>query len=237
MKKPFRMLLSLALLALLGPAATVAAADEAAVPAPQKVLRYAFRVAETSFDPTQINDIYSRIVTGHIFEALYTYDHLARPVKFKPLTATALPEATDGWRTWTMKVQPGIFYADDPAFGGKPRELVAEDYVYSLKRFADPAVKSPNWPSVQELRVLGLAELRQKAIDGKRPFDYDTPIEGLQALDRYTLRFTLGRPRPRFAENLAVGHTFGAMAREVVEGYGDRIMEHPVNPMPYLTSG
>ena len=47
----------------------------------KKVLRVAFPVSETGFDPTQINDLYSRTVTPHIFEALYQYDYLARPVK------------------------------------------------------------------------------------------------------------------------------------------------------------
>ena len=60
---------------------------------PQKVLRLAFPVAETGFDPAKIVDLYSRTVTPHIFEALYQYDHLARPVKIKPLTAVAMPEA------------------------------------------------------------------------------------------------------------------------------------------------
>ena len=44
----------------------------ATAPARRKVLRYAFRTAETGFDPAQINDLYSRTVTPHIFEALYT---------------------------------------------------------------------------------------------------------------------------------------------------------------------
>jgi hypothetical protein len=46
-----------------------------------KVLRYAFRVAETSMDPVKISDLYSRTLTPHVFEALYKYDHLARPAR------------------------------------------------------------------------------------------------------------------------------------------------------------
>jgi hypothetical protein len=38
-----------------------------------------FPVAETGFDPAQVSDIYSRIITANIFEGLYGYDHLARP--------------------------------------------------------------------------------------------------------------------------------------------------------------
>jgi ABC-type transport system substrate-binding protein len=217
-----------------GTALAAAAPDEpaAAAPAP-KVLRYAFRVAETSFDPTQINDLYSRIVTAHIFEALYTYDHLARPVKFKPLTADAMPEVTDQFRTWTMRVRPGIFFADDPAFGGKKRELVAEDYVFAIKRFADPALKSPVWGYIEGFKLLGLAQGRQRAIDGKKPFDYDAPVAGLRALDRYTLQIRLADPRPRFIEFLAASDLFGGVAREVAEAYGDKLSEHPVGTGPF----
>ncbi len=68
-----------------------AADDGVGTPVAPKVLRYAFEVAETSLDPAKINDLYSRTLTPHIFEGLYTYDHLARPVKIKPLTADSMP--------------------------------------------------------------------------------------------------------------------------------------------------
>src|SRR5215472_13884325 len=119
-----------------------APAPEVRVQSGLKVLRYAFEVAETSLDPVKINDLYSRTLTPHIYEALYMYDHLARPVKIKPLTAEGMPEGSNEFRVWTVRVRPGIYFPSDPAFKGKRRELVAEDYVYSFKRFADPANKS-----------------------------------------------------------------------------------------------
>jgi ABC-type transport system substrate-binding protein len=225
-------LAALGLAAALGcPAA--AGAQAAPAGAAPKTLKVAFPVAETGFDPAQINDIYSRTVTPHIFEGLYHYDHLARPAKIKPLTAAAMPEVSADFRRYTIRVQPGIYFADDPAFGGRPRELVAEDYVYSLKRFADPALKSPVWTSLEQERLTGLAALRREALESKRPFDYDRPVEGLRALDRYTLQITLEQPRPRFIETLATGDLFGAVAREVAERYGDQIAAHPVGTGPF----
>jgi ABC-type transport system substrate-binding protein len=202
-------------------------------PATGKVLRIAFPIAETGFDPPQLSDLYSRTITPHIFESLYCYDHLARPVKLQPLTAAAMPEIAEEYRSFTIRLRPGIFFADDPAFGGKKRELVAEDYVYSFKRFADPAVKSPQWSAVEDFGISGLADLRQQSISGKKPFDYGREIEGLQTLDRYTLRFRLDQTGPRFVENLALADLFGAVAREVVQFYGDKIMEHPVGTGPF----
>lgn len=200
---------------------------------PAKVLRVAFPAAETGFDPAKINDIYSRTVTQHIFEGLYQYDHLARPAKIRPLTAVALPEISADFRVWTVRLKPGIYFAPDPAFNGKRRELVAADYVYSMKRPADPANKSPIVAGVIETGYVGLAALRNQAIKEKKPFDYDQEIEGLRALDRYTLQFKFEEPRPRFLETLATYDLFGAVAREVIEKYGDDSMAHPVGTGPF----
>jgi ABC-type transport system substrate-binding protein len=201
--------------------------------APKKVLRVAFPTAETGFDPAKINDIYSRTITPHIFEGLYQYDHLARPAKIKPLTALALPDISADFRTWTVKLQPGIYFAADPAFNGKPRELVAADYVYSMKRPLDPANKSPIVAGMLETKYVGLNALRDDAITNKKAFDYDKDVEGLRALDRYTIQFKFEEPRPRFLEVLATFDLFGAVAREVVEKYGDDIMAHPVGTGPF----
>jgi ABC-type transport system substrate-binding protein len=198
------------------------------------VLRYAFEVAETSFDPVRIDDLYSRTVTPHIFESPYKFDHLARPVKIKPLTAEGMPQHSDDFRSWTVRIRPGIYFADDPAFKGRKHELVAQDYVYSFKRFADPANKSPAWPGVEQEHLIGLAALRQQALDQKKPLDYDREIEGVRALDRYTLQFKLEEPRPRFVETLLAGSDlYGAVAREVVEYYGDDVDAHPVGTGPF----
>jgi ABC-type transport system substrate-binding protein len=213
-----------------GRAAPVAGTAGAAAP---KVLRYAFRVAETSLDPAQVNDLYSRIVTAHVFEGLYGYDPLARPALIRPRTAVALPEVENDFRRFTIHIQPGIRFADDPAFGGRPRELVAQDYVYALERFADPALRSPVWSTVEDAGIVGLAEAHQRALDTHRPFDYDAPIAGLRALDRYTLRIELAQPRPRLIELLANGDLYGAVAREVVERYGPDIGAHPVGTGPF----
>ncbi len=217
--------------------ALVAVTAQAQAPAgpPPKVLKYAFLVAETGFDPAQITDIYSRTVTAHVFEALYHYDPLARPVKLRPLAAAALPEPSADFKTWTIRLKPGIFFADDPAFGGNKRELVAEDYVYSFKRFADPAVKSPFWSTFDDAGLLGLRALREQALKGKQPFDYGAPLEGLRALDRYTLQLKTEQARPRLIEALmASSDLYGAVAREVVEHYGDKIMAHPVGTGPFV---
>lgn len=141
-----------------------------------------------------------------------------------------MPEASDEHRVWTVRLRPGIFFADDPVFQGRQRELTAQDYVYSLKRYFDPANKSPAYSSLHEEGFLGLDELRQQALKERRPFDYEREVPGVRALDRYTVQFRLAQPRPRFLYTLT---GLGAMAREVVQAWGERIMEHPVGTGPF----
>ena len=198
-----------------------------------KVLRYAMRVAETGFDPAQISDLYSSTMAANMFDALYQYEFLARPVRLKPNTATALPQASADFKTFTIRVRPGIYFSDDPAFEGRKRELTAADYVYSIKRHFDPRWKSPTYQNLNNNKIVGLDEVRQAALRDKKPFDYDAPVTGLVALDRYTLRFQLAEPNPRFADELSDPSRTGAVAREVVERYGDKIMEHPVGTGPF----
>lgn len=209
------------------------AAAAAQTPKHDSVLRFAFHTAETGFDPVQISDIYSRTVAAHIFEAPLRYDYLARPFKLQVATAAAMPEVSPDHTTFTVHIRPGIYFADDPAFDGKPRELTAPDYVYSWKRCYDPRWKSANVTFLLVAKLLGLNEYRDEVLRSKRAFDYDRPLEGLRALDRYTLRIKLAAPNPRFIYYLASPDQFGAVAREVVERYGDAMMEHPVGTGPY----
>ena len=201
----------------------------------EKVFRYAFTAAETGFDPAQLSDLYSRILTANMFDALYTYDYLARPLVIRPNLAAGMPEVSADFKTYTVKLKPGVYFSDDPAFKGKKRELVASDVVYTYKRIFDPKNKSPSVSGLREEKILGMEALRDQATKTGK-FDYDREIEGLRALDKYTVQFKLGEVRPRFMEALTDPGIFGVVAREVVETYGDRIMEHPVGTGPFKLS-
>lgn len=221
-----------------------AAASLAAVPAwaappatggaaGRKVLRLLFNGAETSLDPARISDIYSRAFTAHIFEALYGYDHLARPPKLVPVTADGMPEVSADFRVWTFRLKRGIRFPDDPAFRGRVRELQARDYVYAIQRTVDPANISPIEADTADLGIVGLKEAREAALKANKPFDYDRPIPGLRTLDSHTLRIELHEPRPRLIYALARADLLGGVAREAVEFYGKDISEHPLGTGPF----
>src|SRR5205809_427246 len=140
---------------------TVAMAVADPVPVPVKVMRYAFPVAETGFDPAQVTDLYSSTVLAHIFEAPLEFEYLAQPARARPNTAAALPEVSADFRRFVFHIRPGIYFADDAAFGGKRRELTAQDYVYAIKRHYDPRWKSGRLYLLESEGILGLSELRR----------------------------------------------------------------------------
>src|SRR5215218_1165305 len=96
---------------------------------PKKVIRTYFPSGETGFDPVRVSDNYSATVNEAIFERLLTYDYLARPAKLAPMLAEALPEVTDEGKTFTFRLRKNVYFADDPAFAGRKRELTADDMV------------------------------------------------------------------------------------------------------------
>ena len=199
---------------------------------PNKVLHYAFQIAESTFDPVAYQDAYSGMVVDQILDPMLRYDYLARPVKLVPNTLESLPEVSADGKTYTFRIRKGIHFTPDPAFKGKPRELVAADYAYSILRFFDPKLKSPNLYLIED-KIIGLDEAHQLAIKGGKPFDYDARYAGLEVPDRYTLRLRLKRPAFTLMHDLASQY-FGAIAREVAEYYGDDIGAHPVGTGPYV---
>ena len=217
------MLARLALAAVLA-LSTAHAAD------PRKVIRVAVTSAERGFDCVRESDENTGTLCDNIFDSLLQYDHLARPIKLQPRAAVAMPAVTDGGRTYTLHLKHGIYFTPDPAFKGQRRELVAADYVYSFKRFVDPKVRA-QWAFLLEGKVVGLDALGEEARRTGR-FDYDRPIEGLQAPSRYEFVLRLVEPDYNMLYILTMPAT-AAMAREVVEHYGDAIPEHPVGTGPY----
>lgn len=211
-------------------AACVIALPQAAAADADKVLRYAFRIAESTFDPVVASDLYSHTVIEGMFDPMLAYDYLARPLKLIPNTLRELPQVQEGGTLFTFRLRPGIHFIPDPAFKGKQRELTAQDYAYSLRRFFDPKLKSP-WLFLFDGKIVGANAVMDEA-KKTGVFDYDAPIEGLSTPDRYTLRLKLTNPDYNLLWILASAMT-SAVAREVVEFYGTDVGAHPVGSGPF----
>lgn len=198
----------------------------------EKVLNIAVSAEIKGMDPIYADDKYSSNEVARIYEGLLEYHYLKRPYTLVPNLAAELPVVSADGLTYTFKIKPGVFFQDNAAFeSGKGRELVAEDFVYSIKRLADPKLQGLGW-WLLEGKIKGLDAWREKYAS-KDAVDYDEKVEGLFAADKYTLVFVLAKPFPQFLYSLAMPFTF-AVSREVVEKYGKEFLNHPVGTGAYM---
>jgi len=190
-----------------------------------EMVMYSVTARVRGFDPAKAGDVSSALAISKIYEGLLQYSYLERPYRVTPCLAEALPEISDDGLTYTFRIRKGIYFHDDPCFGGKARELCAEDFIYSIKRVADVKNLSTGYWAYND-RVPGLDEFRE-ASRAEGSVDYDMPVEGLQAPDRYTLVMKLKGTYPQLLWILTMHYAF-AVPREAVEYYGDEFINHPV---------
>ena len=186
-------------------------------------------------DPATASDASTLSITENIFDSLLDYDYAARPPQLRSNTLMSMPEVSADKLTYTFRLRPGIRFTADAGFGSKSRELTAEDYVYSIKRLYDPALKSP-WLFLFEHKLLGDEALLPASISNRNSlqatrFNIDIPIPGIQATDRYTITIRLKQPDNNLLFALATPAT-GAVSRKIVEAYREP-GAHPVGTGPY----
>ena len=187
-----------------------------------------------SLDPARAGDVASSALVGRVYEGLLEYSYLDRPYHLQPMLASAMPDVSVDGLTYTFRLRCGIYFQDDACFpGGKGRELTAEDFVYSIKRVADLKTASSGYWAFNN-RIVGLDEFRASTA-GAAPTDYNAPVEGLSAPDRYTLQFKLKEPYPQLLWVLAMNYAF-VVPCEAVGFYGDDFINHPVGTGPYILS-
>ena len=127
-----------------------------------------------------------------------SYEYLARPYKLRPNTAAAMPEVSADCKTCTIRIRPGIYFADDPVFKGKKRELdraglrLLDQAALRPGQEPDPARSSSND------RIIGMDAIRKAAL-AAATFDYDREVEGLKRARPLHDAASLAEPNPRFA--------------------------------------
>ncbi len=198
----------------------------------EKVLQINVSAKVKGLDPVNAGDTYSSNEIARVYEGLLEYHYLKRPYELIPNLAEAMPTVSDDELTYTFKIKKGVMFHDNKCFpGGKGRELKAQDFVYSIKRMADLNNNSTGW-WLLDGKIAGLNEWREK-YNGKSA-NYDDKVEGLQALDDYTLQFKLTTKYPQFLYSLAMVYTF-AVPREAVEMYGEEFLNNPVGTGAFMT--
>lgn len=200
----------------------------------EKVLHLTVESQVKGMDPIATGDTYSSNEVGRVYEGLLQYHYLKRPYELVPNLAKAMPEISKDELTYTFKLKEGVLFHDNAAFkDGIGREMVAEDVVYSIKRLADPKNTALGW-WLLDGKIVGLNEWRDAQRD-KKQSDYSTTIEGLKALDKYTVQFKLKEKSPQFLYSLAMSYTM-VVPREAVEYYGGEFLNNPVGTGPFMTT-
>ncbi len=192
----------------------------------KKVYYHSMDGAPTTLDPVRAAILYSNFVVLNIFDTLYSYKYLKRPYELKPNLATGMPEVSSDGLTYTIKIKKGVHFHDNQAFeGGKGRELKASDFLYSIKRHFDPKNKSQGaW--LFSGRIAGLDEWKRNGSD------YSQPVEGLQALDDYSIQIKLVEPYPQLIYTLAMGFS-AIVPHEAITFYGEEFGSNPVGSGPF----
>ena len=193
---------------------------------PARALRVGMPLIPDTLDPARADNMQAMYLMAGIYDTLFVLDPVARPAVIVPMAAATLPEISADYRTFTIRVRPGIFFTPHPSFGGKPRELTAADFAYAFKRIVDPKIRSPGLYFV-EGKIEGLDALAKRAQDAGTGLDYDAPVPGLLVVDRHTLRIRLNAPEPIFPF-LLTSAVFAGLAREVVEAEGETYGQRPV---------
>jgi len=199
-----------------------AAGDDAGL----KIYRHSMDQAPTSLDPAQAANVYANFIVLNAYDTLFSYKYLARPYVLKTNLAAGWPEISADGLTYTIRIKPGVRFIDNPSFeDGRGRELVAEDFVYSIRRQFDPATR-PQGAWLWAGRIAGLDEWKAAGSD------YSAAIEGLEAIDSHTIVIRLNRPYPQLLNTLALGFS-SIVPREAVEYYGKEFAVHPVGSGPF----
>ena len=207
----------------------------------EKVLRMPMSTSgPKTLDPVSGSTMYENRCCSAFYQTLLQYSYLKRPLQLEPLLASEMPEISEDGMTWTFKIREGVMFHDDACFpGGKGREMVAGDVVYSWKRLADPQYRYKNWWLVEDT-IVGFDAYKdaQKAlVEGGAQFDYDAPVEGLRAEGDHTLVISLTRPVQQFMWKLAM-FQLGVVPHEAVETYNtdgrDGFSGHPVGTGAFM---
>ncbi|MBN2188530.1 MAG: hypothetical protein JW699_03670 [Chitinispirillaceae bacterium] len=187
------------------------------------VYRLVYSADVKSIDPATCGDDMSSSIQGNIYEGLYNYHYLKRPLEVVPQLAADMPAVSAEGLVYTIRLKPGVCYHRNPCFGKETgrrdtRAVDARDFVLSFKRVADYHINTGlAWAFVAG-RIRGLDVFRDRTRtyrvgDFSR---YDLPVEGLEAPDSLTLRISLVEPFPQFIYVLAM-HVYAPVPREVVD--------------------
>jgi ABC-type transport system substrate-binding protein len=156
-----------------------------------------------------------------LFNGLLTYasGKGTEGTKLVPDMATAMPTVTNGGKTYTFHIRPGIKFA--PPVN---REVTATDFKYSFERMMNPNTR-PTPPGTQfYFSIVGAQEFNS----GK-----GTSIAGYKVVDKYTIEIDLKSADATLMYAMALPFA-NVVPKEWVDKYGTQFVRHPLGTGPYM---
>ena len=200
MKKILAVLLTLALLAALVPAAL---ADNGTY-----TTYYAGEVSTLNYLVSSTEN--DQVVGANIVDTLVEYNTYGEVI---PCLAESWENSEDGL-TWTFHLRKGVKWYD--CFGEEKAELTAADFVSGLKYVLTPAYESAIVSNVFTAQIVNA-----EAYYNGEVTDFDQV--GVKAADDYTLVYTLANPVPYFVSMTTYGSfmpVYGPLAEEMGASLG-----------------
>lgn len=124
---------------------------------------------------------------SQVYEGLMRHDPVTK--KIVPALAKSYSVSPDG-KTYTFHLRKGVYFHDDPAFENhQGREVKAEDIVFCFTKLCEKSPHNQLYAFVIDL-IKGAREHYESGESG--------PVEGVRALDEYTVQFELEYPAATF---------------------------------------
>lgn len=196
------------------PTAAPAATSSAMTPQKGGQIIVAYKDDLATLDPAIGYDWTNWPAEKLVFDGLLDYDSATTIV---PRLAESMPDVNSDATVYTFKLRKGVKFTNG-------RELTSDDVVYTITRVLDPKTSSPG--SGFFVGIKGA----QDFIAGKA-----TSVAGIQALDPYTVQFTLDAPDVTFLNKMALNFAY-IVPKEVVAKAGHDFGHAPVGTGPYILS-
>ena len=191
-----------------------------------------------TLDPAIVGDAGAGDLCGYVYETLYNYAYREDRYRLVPELADGEPIVSPDRLTVDIRIKPGVRFYDPTGAvfpDGTGPEITAEDFIYSWKRVCNfHAGVTSNYAQVFQGRVVGIDAWFDytHACASEADIDWSRPVEGLQAIDRHTLRIRLTAPFPQLQFTLAMIPTT-AVSRDAVRALGDNFRLQPIGTGPY----
>jgi peptide/nickel transport system substrate-binding protein len=178
----------------------------------------------TNLFPLGSQDAYSQRITGQVFETLLKLD--VQTMEVQPGLAESY-EVNEDATVFTFKIRKGVFFHEDPCFGGSKRAMDIKDVKYSLD-FACSGLQENKFGQQLLNRVKGASAFRTKT---KNKID-EAGVSGIKIIDAQTLQIELEESFVGFDKILTMTN-LSVFPKEAFETYGNQIASHPVGTGPF----